>query len=84
MLVGAIDGLEHRVTIRDFELQRMQPVAVLGGKGVQSLQISHSSHDLVAACQRDLRPVAASAARRARDKPNFLSGHGRLLMLRKA
>ena len=81
MLVGAIDGLEHRVTIRDFELQRKQPVAVLGA---QSWQISHSGHDLVAACQRDLRPVAASAARRARDKPNFLSGHGRLLMLRKA
>ena len=83
-MVGAIDGLKHRVTIRDFELQRMQPVAVLGGKGVQSLQISHSSHDLVAACQRDLRPQAASAARRARDKPNFLSGHDRPLMLRKA
>jgi hypothetical protein len=82
--ISSIDGLEHRVTIREVELQWKLPAALLGGKGFQSFQISHNGHDVLAACQPGLRPEAAEAPRRAHEKPNYSSGHDRLLMVRKA
>ena len=62
VLVGAADGLEHRVAVGDVERERQQRVAVLGREVVERVRVARRRRDPVAALQRGDRPLAAEAA----------------------